>query len=44
MLYDIVIIGAGICGTMLARELSRYYMKMPDGKGVYLPSPSAAKL
>ena len=28
MLYDIVIIGAGICGTMLARELSRYELKV----------------
>ena len=28
MLYDIVIIGAGICGTMLSRELSRYKLKV----------------
>ena len=28
MLYDIVIIGAGITGSMLARELSRYELKV----------------
>ena len=28
MLYDIVIIGAGITGSMLARELSRYELKI----------------
>lgn len=28
MLYDILIIGAGITGSMLARELSRYELKV----------------
>lgn len=28
MLFDVIIIGAGICGSMLARELSRYKLKI----------------
>ncbi|MFW5800081.1 MAG: FAD-dependent oxidoreductase, partial [Spirochaetota bacterium] len=28
MLYDVVIVGAGITGSCIARELSRYDMKV----------------
>ena len=28
MVYDVVIVGAGVIGGMLARELSRYQLKV----------------
>ena len=28
MLYDVVIIGAGVCGCAVARELARYQAKI----------------
>ena len=39
LLYDVVVIGAGIVGSMIARELSRYEVTKKGGRSSLIGGP-----